>query len=240
VADEAPQHEVTLPRFALGRYAVTRGEYAAFVRETGRSAGDGCGRDSFKWDEDPSLSWQASGFTQSERDPVVCVSWENAQAYVEWLNGKAWPGAGDGPYRLPSEAEWEYAARAGTTTKFWWGDDDRQASSYAWYKDDSGGRTHPVGHKPANAFRLYDMAGNVWQWTEDCYAESYAAAPTDGHANENGVTDPRPNGTKKCMRVDRGGSWLYPAWLLRSATRERNPADFRDRIMGFRVARTLT
>src|SRR5213075_1946365 len=102
-----------------------------------------------------------------------------------------------------------------------------------------GGRTHPVGQKPANAFHLYDMAGNVWQWTEDCYAESYAATPTDGHANENRVSDPRPNGTKKCMRVDRGGSWLYPAWLLRSATRERNPADYRDVIMGFRVARTL-
>jgi formylglycine-generating enzyme required for sulfatase activity len=83
------------------------------------------------------------------------------------------------------------------------------------------------------------MAGNVWQWTEDCYAESYAGAPTDGRPNETGVSDPRPNGTKKCMRVDRGGSWLYPAWLLRSATRERNPADYRDAIMGFRVARTL-
>jgi formylglycine-generating enzyme required for sulfatase activity len=239
VADEAPQHEFTLRPFALGKYPVTRGEYAAFARETGRSAGDGCGRDSFKWDKDPSLNWQAPGFTQTERDPVVCVSWEDAQAYVAWLNGKARPGAGDGPYRLPTEAEWEYAARAGTTTKFWWGDDDSQASSYAWYKDDSGGRTHPVGRKPANAFDLYDMAGNVWQWTADCYAESYVGVPTDGSANETGVSDPRPNGTKKCMRVDRGGSWLYPAWLLRSATRERNPADFRDRIMGFRVARTL-
>jgi formylglycine-generating enzyme required for sulfatase activity len=239
VADEAPQHEVTLPRFALSKYIVTRSEYATFVRETGRSADDGCGRDSFKWDNDPGLSWQAPGFTQSERDPVVCVSWEDAQAYVTWLNGKARPGVGDGAYRLPSEAEWEYAARAGTTTKFWWGDDESQASTYAWYKDNSGERTHPVGEKPANAFHLYDMAGNVWQWTADCYAENYVGAPTDGHPNENGVSDPRPNGTKKCMRVDRGGSWLYPAWLLRPATRERNPANFRDRIMGFRVAKTL-
>jgi formylglycine-generating enzyme required for sulfatase activity len=239
VADEAPQHEVTLQRFALGKYTITRSEYATFVRETGRSADDGCGRDSFKWDNDPGLSWQAPGFTQSERDPVVCVSWEDAQAYVTWLNGKARPGVGDGAYRLPSEAEWEYAARAGTTTKFWWGDDESQASTYAWYKDNSGERTHPVGEKPANAFHLYDMAGNVWQWTADCYAENYVGAPTDGHPNENGVSDPRPNGTKKCMRVDRGGSWLYPAWLLRPATRERNPANFRDRIMGFRVAKTL-
>jgi formylglycine-generating enzyme required for sulfatase activity len=239
VADEAPQHQVTIPRFALGKYPVTRGEYAAFVRESRRSAGDGCGRDSFKWDKDPGLSWQAPGFTQSDRDPVVCVSWEDAQAYVAWLNGKLRPGTADGPYRLPSEAEWEYATRAGSTTRFWWGDDDTRSSGFAWYKDNSGGRTHPVGRKPANAFHLYDMVGNVWQWTEDCYAESYATAPANGHATENGITDPRPNGTRKCMRVDRGASWLYPAWLLRSATRERNPADFRDRIMGFRVAKTL-
>lgn len=239
VADEAPQHEVRVPSFAIGKYDVTRGEYAAFVRETNHLAGDGCGRDSFKWNKDSGLSWQAPGFAQSDDDPVVCVSWEDAQAYVAWLNGKVRPGAADGPYRLPSEAEWEYAARAGSTTKFWWGDDDSQASSHAWYKDNSGGRTHPVGQKPANTFHLYDMVGNVWQWTGDCYAESYAAAPTDGRASQSGVSDPRPNGTGKCMRVDRGGSWLYPAWLLRSATRERNPADFRDRIMGFRVARTL-
>jgi len=239
VADEAPQHEVTVRPFALGKYPVTRGEYETFVRETKRSAKDGCGRDSFKWDEDPALSWQSPGFAQSDRDPVVCVSWEDAKAYVEWLNGKAQKGAIEGPYRLPSEAEWEYAARAGTTTKFWWGDDAAQASIYAWYKDNSEGRTHPVGQKPANAFGLYDMAGNVWEWTEDCYAETYATPPTDGRANESGVSDPRANGTKKCMRVDRGGTWLYPAWLLRTATRERNPMNFRDRIMGFRVAKSL-
>jgi formylglycine-generating enzyme required for sulfatase activity len=87
-----------------------------------------------------------------------------------------------------------------------------------------------VGLKPANAFGLYDMVGNVWQWTQDCYAESYANAPSDGQPNETG---------DDCLRVDRGSSWLYPAWLLRSATRERNPAGYRDIIMGFRLARTL-
>ncbi|MFI4967330.1 MAG: formylglycine-generating enzyme family protein, partial [Gammaproteobacteria bacterium] len=90
--------------------------------------------------------------------------------------------------------------------------------------------TRPVGTRPANPFGLYDMAGEVWQWTEDCYAGTYAGAPTDGGAVEGGGT---------CMRVDRGSSWLFPAWLLRSATRERNPPDFRDFIMGFRVAKTL-
>ena len=97
-------------------------------------------------------------------------------------------------------------------------------------QDNSGGRTHSVGSKPANAFGLYDVVGNVWQWTQDCYLDSYAGAPTDGRANGAGT---------QCLRADRGGSWLNREWLLRSATRERNPADFRSVTMGFRVAKTL-
>ena len=233
VADESPQHVVSLRSFALGKYDVTRGEYAAFVRETGYPAGDGCGRDSFKWNKQAGVGWQNPGFSQTERDPVVCVSWHDARAYISWLNGKMRrlvTAPDDGPYRLPSESEWEYAARAGTTTRFWWGDDDAGADNHAWYKSNSGGQTHPVGSRPSNSFGLYDMAGNVWQWTEDCYADSYANAPTDGSASEVG---------NNCLRVDRGASWLYPAWLLRPAVRERNPADYRDVIMGFRLARAL-
>ena len=234
VADESPQHRVALPVFALGKYDVTRAEYAAFVRETGHPAGDGCyetGNPGSPKRAD--ASWRNPGFPQTDRDPVTCVSWQDAQAYVSWLNSKVRrPGStpGDGPYRLPSESEWEYAARAGSTTRFWWGDDDGAAAGNAWYKDNAAARTHPVGEKAANAFGLYDMVGNVWQWTQDCYAESYAHAPADGSAAETGGT---------CLRVDRGGSWFYPAWLLRSATRERNPAGYRDTVMGFRVARTL-
>jgi formylglycine-generating enzyme required for sulfatase activity len=233
VADEAPQHKVSLQSFALGKYDVTRDEYAVFVRESGYPPGDGCGKDSFKWNKQPDLNWQNPGFHQTDRDPVVCVSWQDAHAYIAWLNGKVGRSgstSADGPYRLPSESAWEYAARAGTTSRFWWGDNDDGAAAHAWYKTDSDGKTHPVGLKPANPFGLYDIVGNVWQWTEDCYADSYAKAPTNGSAVEN------PDG---CMRVDRGSCWLYPSWLLRSATRERNPADFRDVIMGFRVARTL-
>ncbi|HSP14725.1 MAG TPA: formylglycine-generating enzyme family protein [Thermoanaerobaculia bacterium] len=229
VADESPQHAVTVASFALGKYDVTRDEYAAFVRQTGHPLGNGCGPDSFHWKKQAGRNWQTPGIRQTARDPVVCVSWQDANAYLSWLNRKV--GSSDhGPYRLPSESEWEYAARAGTTTRFWWGDDDREAASHAWYRDNSGGHTHAVGLEPANRFGLYDIVGNVWQWTEDCYADNYAAAPADGRAAEGG---------KDCLRVDRGGSWLYPAWLLRSATRERNPSDYRDRIMGFRVARTL-
>ena len=230
VADEAPQHTVSVRSFALGKYDVTRGEYAVFVRETGYPVGDGCGKDSFKWDKQRDLNWQNPGFSQSDRDPVVCVSWNDARAYVEWLNSKVHGSASNGGYRLPTEAEWEYAARAGTTTRFWWGDNDRDAAAHAWLKENSDGHSHSVGSKPANAFGLYDIVGNVWQWTEDCYADTYAKAPADGSAAES------PSG---CMRVDRGSCWLYPAWLLRSATRERNPPEFRDVIMGFRVAKTL-
>jgi formylglycine-generating enzyme required for sulfatase activity/dienelactone hydrolase len=233
VADESPQHQVSLRSFALGRYDVTRGEYAAFVRETGYPAGDGCGHDGEKWNKQAGMSWQNPGFSQTERDPGVCISWPDARAYISWLNGKVRrlaSASGDGPYRLPSESEWEYAARGETTTRFWWGDDDGSAAEHAWYKGNSGGQTHPVGSKPANPFGLYDMVGDVWQWTEDCYADSYANALADGSASEAGNT---------CMRVDRGGSWFYPAVLLRPAARERNPADYRDIMIGFRLARTL-
>lgn len=122
VADEAPQHQVSVPAFAVGKYVVTRDEYAGFVRAAGYSATDGCGRDSFKWDRQAGVSWQNPGFGQTTRDPVVCVSWQDAKAYISWLNGKVCrldATLGDGPYRLPSESEWEYAARAGTTTRFW-------------------------------------------------------------------------------------------------------------------------
>jgi formylglycine-generating enzyme required for sulfatase activity len=256
VADESPQHQVSLPSFALGKDDVTRGEYAAFARETGYPDRDGCGRgrDIFKWEKDPKLTWENPGFTQTDRDPVVCVSWQDAKAYIAWLNRKANRGGAvlaNGPYRLPSEAEWEYAARSGTTTKFYWGDDDAAAPAHAWFNANSGcekveglfcdhGQTHPVGAKPPNAFGLYDMAGNVWQWTEDCYDNSYAGIPADGRANETPSSDVHANDSQgKCLRVDRGGSWMFPAWLLRSATRERNPAGYRNVIMGFRVAKAL-
>ena len=182
------------------------------------------------------------------------MSWQDARAYIAWLNRKAHRGGAapaNGPYRLPSEAEWEYAARAGTTTKFYWGDDDAAAPVHAWFNANSGcenvsglfcdhGQTHPVGAKPPNAFGLYDMAGNVWQWTEDCYDNSYDGIPADGRANEAPSSDPKAkDGQGNCLRVDRGSSWMFPAWLLRPATRERNPADYRDAIMGFRLAKTL-
>jgi formylglycine-generating enzyme required for sulfatase activity len=234
VADEAPQHKVSLGPFALGKYDVTRREYAAFVNETGHRSDSGCyDNGNPNAPKRTGASWKDPGFNQTDNDPVICVRWDDAQAYVSWLNRKlqrSCSASGDAPYRLPSESEWEYAARAGSTTRFWWGDDESTAAAHAWYKENSGGHTHQVGLKPANRFGLYDMAGNVWQWTQDCYTDTYAAAPNNGTAAEVG---------NQCLRVDRGGSWYYPAWLLRPATRERNLSDYRDKVMGFRVARNI-
>ncbi|HEX3121158.1 MAG TPA: SUMF1/EgtB/PvdO family nonheme iron enzyme [Candidatus Acidoferrum sp.] len=242
VADEAPQHEVSVPSFALGKYDVTRAEYSAFVRETGHSVTDGCGIDGFEWKKQPDKTWQNPGYKQTDRDPVVCVSWRDAKAYIDWVNSKVQRNSSStaGLYRLPSESEWEYATRAGSTTKFFWGDDDAAASDYAWFKSNADNQTHPVGQKRPNQFGLYDMVGNVWQWTEDCYDNTYSPAPTDGRANETPSTDAHardPQGN--CLRVDRGAWFAFPPWALRSATRERNPADYRDTVMGFRLAKSL-
>ena len=232
VADEAPQHTVQIRSFAIGKVPVTRREYAIFARATGHASADGCGRDGERWIKQATVTWESPGFAQTDDDPVVCVSWYDARAYVDWLNAKFREedkNDGSGPYRLPTEAEWEYAARGGTTGRFWWGDSDA-AVDQAWYKVNANGTTHPVGRFAANPFGLYDITGNVWQWTEDCYATTYSGAPSEGSA----VERPAP-----CLRVDRGGSWGYGAWLLRPAARERNPEDYRDTMLGFRVARSL-
>jgi formylglycine-generating enzyme required for sulfatase activity len=231
VADEALPHVVSIKSFALGKYDVTRGEYAAFVRASGYVTPSGCKENGNPGAaERPGATWDHPGMNQSDRDPVICVSWDDANAYLAWLNTTVGAAPGNGPYRLPTESEWEYAARAGTTTLFWWGDDAGAAATHAWFDANAGGGTHPVGLTPPNKFGLYDMAGNVWQWTQDCYTESYGGAPVDGSA---------ATGKADCLRSDRGGSWFYPVWLLRSATRERNPKEYRDLVMGFRVAKSL-
>jgi len=157
--------------------------------------------------------------------PVINVSWDDAQRYVAWLSrmtGK--------PYRLLTESEWEYAARAGTTTSYSFGDDPANLGEYAWYLANSGARPHPLGEKKPNNFGLYDMHGNVWQWVEDCYHGSYDGAPSDGS----------PWIAGDCSRrVNRGGSWDNRPTLLRSAFRLRNAAGNRSYDLGFRIGRTL-
>jgi formylglycine-generating enzyme required for sulfatase activity len=195
--DEGPQHKVTIRHpFAIGEGAVTLGEFAAFIADTRHNMDGGCNvATSGHWETQLDKSWRAPGFQQNDSHPVVCVSWEDAKAYTSWLSHKTGK-----PYRLPSEAEREYAARAGTATKYWWGNDigkeNANCSTCGSQWDDK--QTAQVGSFQPNTFGLYDMNGNVWEWVEDIYHQNYAEAPTDGSAWQGGNAS---------IRIFRGGAW---------------------------------
>lgn len=222
---ESPQHQVTIARpFAIGRHAVTRGQFAAFVNDTG-------------YKTDPKASWRNPGFPQNDNHPVVCVSQFDADTFVAWLSNQS-----GRDYRLLTEAEWEYAARAGTTTPYWWGSTitpaqanyDGRSSGFKFLfdigaKDKYRGQTVAVGEFAANPWGLYQVHGNVWEWCEDNLHEKYAFAPSDGSAWMQGGD----------MSVTRGGSWGNAPQDLRSAMRGRYTADSRGYYQGFRVGRTL-
>ena len=235
--NEGPQHRVTIGyRFAVGVYEVTRGEFARFVRATSRAMGNLCYTEDAEWHS--GMNWRNPGFSQGDDHPVVCVSWNDAAAYVRWLSqetGKA--------YRLLSESEWEYVTRAGTMASRYWGGSSRAQCRYANGPDASTGfdwgvhcndgyaRTAPVGSYGANGFGLHDVLGNVSEWVQDCWNDSYQGAPTDGRAWENGDCS---------RRVRRGGTWYNHPWYLRSAHRSSNGTEGRQGTLGFRVTRTLT
>ena len=204
--DETPQHQVAVPKLAVGKFDVTFDEWAACV------AGGGC-------KANPTPEDYGGG---RSRRPVVDLSWNDAQDYVRWLSART--GA---RYRLPSEAEWEYAARAGGTTRFWSGAtiDETQANF-----NDTVHNTEPVGSHAPNAFGLYDMAGNAWQWTQDCYHDFYTGAPTTGAAWVAGDCS---------NRVIRGGSWYDAPAKLRVTNREGHGPSERLAHTGMRVAREL-
>jgi formylglycine-generating enzyme required for sulfatase activity len=219
-SDEGPQHQVTVKPFAIGRYEVTFEEWDACV------AGGGC--DAYR----PADAGGGRG-----RRPVIHVDWNDAQAYVAWLSKKTGK-----PYRLLTEAEWEYAARAGTTTPFHFGvtitPDQANYNGTSTYGSGPKGvyrrKTVPVGSFPANDFGLYDMHGNVWEWVEDVWHDSYNGAPADGSAwtDGEGLESSR-------YRVGRGGSWVNGPGFLRSADRLSYDPVIRGDYQGFRVARTL-
>ena len=249
--------------FALGRHELARGEFAQFVNASGYKTeaerSQGCsGWNGSDWELDISKNWRNPGFAQTDSHPVVCVSWNDAQAYLAWLNEKT-PGKG---FRLPSEAEWEYAARAGQgTSRFPWGDDltysqtcsfansmdatgKAQVPAVTWpyllnyvkrYKfpeatcNDGHVYTAPRGSFKVNAFGLYDMHGNVWEWVEDVWHENYQGAPRDGSAW----------GGDQTQRVRRGGAWDDGPGGLRSASRNHDAPGARGNIIGMRIARTL-
>jgi formylglycine-generating enzyme required for sulfatase activity len=221
---EGPQHRVTIAKpFAIGRFPVTRGEFTVFVKETGHSVPN-----------EEGSSFRDPGFAQDESHPVVCVCWADAKAYANWLSGKTGK-----DYRLPSEAEWEYACRAGTLTPFWWGSSisTEQANYDGTYtfggrsKSEFRKRTVPVKSFEPNPWGLYQVHGNVWEWCEDCCNESYKDAPASGSAWTAG----------NCAnRILRGGCWNNDPWHLRAAYRADDTAGSRDDSVGFRLARTLT
>ncbi|NNU14876.1 formylglycine-generating enzyme family protein [Parvularcula sp. ZS-1/3] len=247
VADEAPRTMVELEPFEAARFEVTVGEFRAFVEVTGFAQEFPCFvmTEGGGWNVDYDASWRDPGFEQNDDHPVVCVNWGAANAYVAWLNETS-----EGPeFRLLSESEWEYVARAGSQTTFWWGerqDDfcrytngvDRSAREIypTWVRsgecDDGYVYTAPVGAFAApNAFGAEDLVGNVWEWVEDCYAPGFSDLPRDGS----------PRGGQPCeKRVLRGGAWGdYGAFYLRSAYRGAFDPDWSFAMLGFRVARNL-
>lgn len=243
-ATEDPQHRVAIGYdFALGRFEVTRDEFGAFARATQLPDPPGCNvHQPPHWPTIKGLSWHNPGFEQTGRDPVICVSWKEAQAYVEWLTKKT-----GHDYRLPSESEWEYAARAGSETTDYWGNSQADACIYANGADltmqehfpeqvaaqpchDGFVYTAPVGSFRSNAFGLYDMLGNVFEMLADCYERTYQRAPIDG--------SPKVTATCAC-RSNRGGSWTSTPTGLRAAYRDCDKEDTRVVDLGFRVARRL-
>jgi formylglycine-generating enzyme required for sulfatase activity len=235
---ESLLHKVTIGEpFAVGRQAVTRGQFAAFVNNSGhKSEGGAAIWKGSKWEYDPQASWRNPRFAQDDSHPVVCVNWNDARAYVAWLADKSGK-----TYRLLTEAKREYVARAGTPTPFWWGSSITSAQanfngSYVYAGGGSKGEfrkaTVSAGSFTANPWGLYNVHGNVWEWCEDIWHDSYAGAPNDGSAWTDGGDQSR--------RVVRGGAWNYAPRLLRSANRNGFSYGDRDNLLGFRVARTLT
>ncbi len=241
--DEGPEHRVTVAAFAVSSTPIIRADYARFIAETQRPPDPGCAAmdDNGNFTRRADLNWRNPGFQQSDGHPAVCVSWDDAQPYAAYLSsrtGKA--------YRLLSEAEFEYANRAGSTTAYPWGATAEKACEHAdgfdraakrlhpnWPSldcDDGYAFTAPARAYAANAFGLYAMTGNAHQWVEDCFTEGYVGAPIDG--------SPATNGDCAVRRL-RGGSWLNGARGLRAALRDRDRAKDRYNNLGFRVARSL-
>ena len=241
LAFEMPQHKVMIPHaFAAGVYDVTVGEYAEFVAATGVGA-NGCATYDGAWRVNPSVSWKNAVEAQTSSHPVSCVSWQDAKDYAAWLSHTTHQA-----YRLPSASEWEYAARAGSAAQVPW-TTPAEACAYANIADQTAARhyqgwkvlpcadefvqTAPVGSFKPNAFGLYDMLGNVFQWTEDCWTDDYRGAPVDGSAQSAG----------DCTQHElRGGSWFTQPEFVRTSYRNRFESNYRSTSVGFRLVREMS
>ena len=214
---ETPQHKVRIGKaYYMGKHEVTVGQFKKFISDAGRT--------------DLLTDDFMSANSHGDSAAVSHVSWNDAQAFISWLNKKE----SGGTYRLPTEAEWEYAARAGTTTRYSFGNSAGSLGNYAWYDKnayDAGAKyAHAVGQKSANAWGLYDMHGNVWEWVQDWYGENYYS--------NSPATDPK-GPSSGSYRVVRGGSWLLGARYCRSALRDGYDPGYRGGSLGFRLARSL-
>jgi formylglycine-generating enzyme required for sulfatase activity len=241
--DERPAHTVSIKPFRMGKYEVTVGQFRRFVEGAGyrtdAERGGNCWavQADSQWAEQAGRDWRNPGFPQTDRHPVMCVSWNDAEAYVQWLSRQ-----GVGRYRLPSESEWEYAARAGGSKRHSFGDGEGMLCQYGniadrtaqqrfknWIFascDDGALYTAPVGGYRPNRFGLHDMQGNVWEWAADCYHDSHAGAPSDGAAWTAG----------DCAdRVFRGGSWDGAPWDVRASYRSGLTSVTRNAVVGFRL-----
>jgi len=242
--DEKPVHEVSVARFAMGRYEVTVGEFGRFVKATGyKTEGEkGIGCYVYKdhsWDYLEDANWRNPYFSQKKDHPVVCVSWNDAVAYAQWLSERTGQ-----KYRLPTEAEWEYAARAKTETARYWGNDPDEACRYGNVHDktskkendfswthhnctDGYAKTAPVGHFESNNFGLFDMLGNVWEWTCSKYENKYQGEEKQCVGNKNSTS----------LGVIRGNAWHGSPRVVRAAYRPGNSHDHRSGSVGFRLVR---
>jgi formylglycine-generating enzyme required for sulfatase activity len=224
--DEQPVHQVSVAQFAMGRYEITVSEFRQFVSATGyktdaEKKGSCLTIDDGKWQWMKNANWHDPKFSQKNNHPVVCVSWNDVTTYARWLSQQTGQN-----YRLPTEAEWEYAARAGTNTKYWWGNEigTNQANCYNDDCKDNFEYTAPVGSFMANPFGLYDTVGNVWEWTCSEYENRYQGQE------------------KRCVSdaglfALRGGSWGNGAWGARAAGRDRGEPTGRVVSLGARLAR---
>ena len=240
--NQKPVHQVTIKSFQMSKYEVTKAEFSAFIKATGyrtdaekgTAGNEGCLVNSNGvWEWQSGTSWQDHTFKQGDNEPAVCISWSDAKAYIKWLKDESGKN-----YRLPTESEWEYAARAGSETHFTWGNEPSHEHANYGKDECCGGwaegrdrwvNTSPSGSFAANAFGLHDMHGNVWEWTEDCWNRKYKGAPTDGAAWNSG----------DCGRhVLRGGSWDDKPRAIRSAHRFWEHTNDRGNYIGFRLVLT--
>jgi len=249
---ERPRVEATIDKaFAIGQTEVTLGQYRIFVEETqhlsvvAKYKGQvltGCNYfDGKSYGYIAAHDWNNPGYAQREDAPVVCVSWSDASAYTDWLSQKT-----GRTYRVPSSVEFEYASRAGSTAPWFWGTDSEKACEYANIGDRTFARQYPdrpsfpcddgyvytssVGKFKPNAFGLYDMVGNAWEWTDDCFHQDLTDAPI------NGTPWREEDGGECIFRIPKGGSWISGIAWSRAAVRSRDGAHYKSFMLGFRVA----